>query len=240
MALLDPVPGYGFWTALPPELIDPEAPTMQQRAHDSHGHHGHMHGGHDHAHGHCAHDHAAHHSRVGPAAVPPRLSAGTKLEWTCPMHPEIARDAPGNCPICGMALEPKTVTLEDVENVHLTDVTRRFWISLALSLPLVAAAMAEMVWGMEFRHRVGEALFPWGQLVLATPVVLLGGWSFFVRGWISFRTLRLNMYSLIGPRGAVAYPFLGLLLSPMIASAAMSLSSVSVIGNALRLRKAAL
>jgi Cu+-exporting ATPase len=123
------------------------------------------------------------------------------------MHPEIVRDAPGNCPICGMALEPRTATLEDVENVHLKDMTRRFWLSVALSLPLVAAAMAEMIWGMEFRHAVAESLFSWGQLALATPVVLWGGWPFFERAWVSFRTLRLNMYSLIGLGVAVAYLF---------------------------------
>jgi heavy metal translocating P-type ATPase len=123
------------------------------------------------------------------------------------MHPEIVRDAPGNCPICGMALEPRTATLQDVENVHLKDMTRRFRVSVALSLPLVAAAMAEMIWGMEFRHAVNESLFAWGQFALATPVVLWGGWPFFERAWVSFRTLRLNMYSLIGLGVAVAYLF---------------------------------
>jgi Cu+-exporting ATPase len=123
------------------------------------------------------------------------------------MHPEIVRDAPGNCPICGMALEPRTVTLDDVENVHLKDVTRRFWVSVALSLPLVVLAMAEMVGGTAVRHAIPEALFAWGQLALATPVVLWGGWPFFERAWVSFRTLRLNMYSLIGLGVAVAYLF---------------------------------
>ncbi|HET9042830.1 MAG TPA: copper-translocating P-type ATPase, partial [Burkholderiales bacterium] len=142
------------------------------------------------------------------AAAPlPAVTAGTTVEWTCPMHPEIVRDAPGNCPICGMALEPRTATLQDVENVHLKDMTRRFWASVALSLPLVAAAMAEMIWGMEFRHAVNESLFAWGQFALATPVVLWGGWPFFERAWVSFRTLRLNMYSLIGLGVAVAYLF---------------------------------
>jgi heavy metal translocating P-type ATPase len=173
----------------------------QDPAHDpAHGEHGH-----DHAH--CAHDAHGHHDHAASAAPPPAVTAGTKLEWTCPMHPEIVRDAPGNCPICGMALEPRTATLEDVENVHLKDTTRRFWVSVALSLPLVAAAMAEMIWGMAFRHAVAESLFSWGQLALATPVVLWGGWPFFERAWVSFRTLRLNMYSLIGLGVAVAYLF---------------------------------
>jgi len=171
-----------------------------------------QHGTHDHAAHEHRHDHAAHegHERRrhhAPAAPPPAVTAGTKVEWTCPMHPEIVRDAPGNCPICGMALEPRTATLEDVENAHLKDMTRRFWVSVCLSLPLVAAAMAEMVWGTQLRHAIDERVFGWGQLALATPVVLWGGWPFFERAWVSFRTLRLNMYSLIGLGVAVAYLF---------------------------------
>jgi heavy metal translocating P-type ATPase len=155
------------------------------------------------------HDHAHDHAHHGAATVAPlpAVTAGTQVEWTCPMHPEIVRDAPGNCPICGMALEPRTATLEDVENVHLKDMTRRFRVSVALSLPLVATAMAEMIWGAGFRHAVSESLYAWGQLALATPVVLWGGWPFFQRAWVSFRTLRLNMYSLIGLGVAVAYLF---------------------------------
>jgi len=171
----------------------------RDHAHDQTHRHAHAH---DHAH--CAHGHHDHASAAAPPAAPP---AGAKLEWTCPMHPEVVRDAPGSCPICGMALEPRTVTLEPVEDVHLKDTTRRFWICVVLSLPLVAAAMAEMVWGLEFRHAVDERVFAWGQLALATPVVLWGGWPFFERAWVSFRTLRLNMYSLIGLGVAVAYLF---------------------------------
>jgi Cu+-exporting ATPase len=170
---------------------------MQHRAHD-----------HDHHAAHAHPDHAPHgRHEVARAEPPAAVTAATKIEWTCPMHSEIIRDAPGNCPICGMALEPRTATLEDVENVHLKEVTRRFWVSVALSLPLVVTAMAEMLWGAAVRHAVDERLFSWGQLALATPVVLWGGWSFFERGWISFRTLRLNMYSLIGLGVAVAYLF---------------------------------
>ena len=130
---------------------------------------------------HGAHGHAP--SRHEP---PPAVTAGTKLEWTCPMHPEIVRNAPGNCPICGMALEPRTVTLEVVEDVHLKDMTRRFWVSVVLSLPLVVTAMAEMIWGAAVRHAVDERVFAWGQFALATPVVLWGGWPFFERAWVSF------------------------------------------------------
>jgi Cu+-exporting ATPase len=182
---------------------------MQHKSHPaSHGAPaGHEHH-HDHAaHGHAAHGHAACCHAASPPAPPPAVTAGQKLEWTCPMHPEVIRDAPGNCPICGMALEPRTVTLDQVEDVHLKDVTRRFWVSVALSLPLVLTAMAEMIWGTAVRHAVPEALFAWGQFALATPVVLWGGWPFFARGWVSFRTGRLNMYSLIGLGITVAYVF---------------------------------
>ncbi len=123
------------------------------------------------------------------------------------MHPEVVRDAPGNCPICGMALEPRVATLEEVANVHLADTTRRFWVCVVLSLPLIAVAMAEMIWGAAVRHAVDATLFGWVQLALASPVVLWGGWPFFGRAWISFRTWRLNMYSLIGLGVAVAYLF---------------------------------
>jgi Cu+-exporting ATPase len=174
--------------------LNQETAVMRHRAH----HHA--------AHAHSDHAHQGRHE-VARAEPPPAVTAATKIEWTCPMHPEIIRDAPGNCPICGMALEPRTATLEEVENVHLKEVTRRFWVSVALSLPLVVTAMAEMIWGAAVRHAVDERLFGWGQLALATPVVLWGGWSFFERGWTSFRTLRLNMYSLIGLGVAVAYAF---------------------------------
>src|SRR5262245_64059961 len=117
---------------------------MQHTGHDN----SHMHAAHEH---HCHHQHHAHAAPV-PHEPPPAVTAGSKIEWTCPMHPEIVRDAPGNCPICGMALEPRTVTLEDVENVHLKDMTRRFWVSVALGLPLVALAMGEMILGAQVRH----------------------------------------------------------------------------------------
>jgi len=123
------------------------------------------------------------------------------------MHPEIVREMPGNCPICGMALEPRTVTLDDVENVHLRDMSRRFWVSVALSAPLVLMAMAEMVWGVGLRHAMGDTAFVWAQFALATPVVVWGGWPFFERAWVSFRSWRLNMYSLIGLGVVAAYLF---------------------------------
>jgi Cu+-exporting ATPase len=137
----------------------------------------------------------------------PAVAPGSKLEWTCPMHPEVVRDAPGNCPICGMALERRTVTLDDVEDLHLKDITHRFWLSVSLSTPLVIAAMAEMALGTEMRRAINETAYGWIQFALATPVVLWGGWPFLERAGVSFRTRRLNMYSLIGLGVAVAYVF---------------------------------
>jgi hypothetical protein len=106
-----------------------------------------------HAPGHCDHagqagqaGHAGHaHHGTAAADPPPAVTAGTQVEWTCPMHPEIVRDAPGNCPICGMALEPRTATLADVENVHLKDMTRRFWVSVVSSRR--RGRDGEMIWG---------------------------------------------------------------------------------------------
>jgi Cu+-exporting ATPase len=123
------------------------------------------------------------------------------------MHPEVVRNAPGDCPICGMALEPRTAAPEETENDHLADMRRRLWVGVALSVPLVVFAMSEMIWEARFREAAGEHFFGWVQLALATPVVLWGGWPFFRRAWTSFRTLNPNMYSLIGLGVAVAYLF---------------------------------
>src|SRR6266536_514193 len=108
----------------------------------------------------------------GMALEPVRpVAPAIKTEWTCPMHPQIVRDAPGSCPICGMALEPRTVSLEEQANPDLVDMTRRFWVSALLAIPLVALAMFEMFRGAP---ALGAAT-PWVELVLATPVVLWGG-----------------------------------------------------------------
>ena len=127
-------------------------------------------------------------------AAPPLAATGT--QYTCPMHPEIIRDAPGSCPICGMALEPMVPSLDD-ENPELADMTRRFRWSAALAVPLFALAMSEMLPGDPLRHLVPAAWLPSLQLALATPVVLWGGWPFFERGWASVRTRHLNMFTLI-------------------------------------------
>ena len=116
--------------------------------------------------------------------------------WTCPMHPEIVREEPGSCPLCGMALEPLHPG-EEEENPELADMTHRFWLSLILTLPVFAIAMLEMIHGNPLTARFAPRTLAWVQLALGTPVVLWGGWPFFVRGWASLRTLHLNMFTLI-------------------------------------------
>ena len=138
---------------------------------------------------------------------PDEKSGADGVEYTCPMHPEVVRIGPGSCPICGMALEPRTVTLEEEDNSELIDMKRRFWVSAALSLPLLALAMSEMIPGDPVRNAIGLNLVNWISLALATPVVLWGGWPFFVRAWYSIVNLSLNMFTLIGLGVAVAYGF---------------------------------
>jgi Cu+-exporting ATPase len=131
-----------------------------------------------------------------------------RTEYVCPMHPEIVRDEPGPCPICGMALEPRTVSAEDEKNAELVDMRRRFWVSAALTLPVLITAMSQYLPGGSPLHRIASpALLSWAEFALATPVVLWGGWPFFVRGWRSVVTWNLNMFTLIGLGVAVAYVF---------------------------------
>ena len=129
-----------------------------------------------------------------------------KTQYTCPMHPEIVRDHPGSCPICGMALEPVVASAEE-DTSELDDMTRRFWISAVLTLPLFVYAMGEMIPGNPFEHLLPGRWAQWAQLALATPVVLWGGWPFFVRGWNSVRTMNLNMFTLIALGVGVAFVF---------------------------------
>ena len=138
-----------------------------------------------------------------PATVaPPQV----RIEYTCPMHPEIVRNAPGSCPICGMALEPRTVVLED-DNPELRDMTRRFWTSVALTLPILALMVSEMLPAKPLQTLLGPVLLLWVQFVLATPVVLWGGWPFFVRGWRSVVNRHLNMFTLIALGTGAAYGY---------------------------------
>ena len=120
------------------------------------------------------------------------------------MHPEIVRDGPGDCPICGMALEPVMVTAEVAENPELVDMTRRFWIAAALSLPLLVLTMGSMI-SPAIEGAIPMERRPWIELILATPVCLWAGWPFFVRAWRSVVTWNLNMFTLIGLGVAVAY-----------------------------------
>jgi Cu+-exporting ATPase len=135
--------------------------------------------------------------------VPPRPA---KTTWTCPMHPEIVRDEPGDCPICGMALEPTTVTAEEPESAELREMTRRFWVSAVLTVPLVLSAMRELFPAQPLEE-VNAALLAWIELLLATPVVLWGGWPFFVRGWQSVVNRSLNMFTLIAMGVGVAFVY---------------------------------
>lgn len=114
--------------------------------------------------------------------------------WTCPMHPEIRQVGPGTCPICGMALEPEEPSLDDAPNPELLDFTRRWWVSAVLAVPLLILTMGSDLFGW---HLVDPTLSPWIQLVLATPIVLWAGFPFFARGWASFKTGHLNMFTLI-------------------------------------------
>ena len=128
-------------------------------------------------------------------------------KYTCPMHPEVIRDAPGSCPICGMALEPLTVSLEDEKNPELVDMTRRFWVAVALSIPVFVLGMSDLIPGQPLQQVIPMRTLAWVQLVLATPVVLWAGWPFFVRAWQSIVNRSLNMFTLIGLGVAVAYLF---------------------------------
>ncbi len=128
-------------------------------------------------------------------------------QWTCPMHPEIVRDAPGTCPICGMALEPRTVTADAGPNPELVDMTRRFWIAVALSVPLLAVMVTDLLPGMPLRRAVGGTALNWIELLIATPAVLWCGWPFFVRMWQSFAHRSLNMFTLIGIGTGAAYGY---------------------------------
>ena len=125
-------------------------------------------------------------------------------EWTCPMHPDIRRPGPGACPICGMALEPVTVSVESGPSAELVDMTRRFWVGVALSIPVVVLEMGGHLFP-GLHHLISERASTWVQLALATPVVLWGGWPFFQRGWTSVRTLKLNMFTLIAMGTGVAW-----------------------------------
>jgi P-type Cu+ transporter len=143
--------------------------------------------------------------KCGMALEPEFPATAATVEYTCPMHPEIVRPGPGACPICGMALEPRTVSAHEEENPELRDMTRRFWISLALTAPLLIIAMADMLPSMPVQHALPAGWLSWIELLLATPVVLWAGWPFFQRGWASLVNRSTNMFTLIAMGTGVAY-----------------------------------
>jgi P-type Cu+ transporter len=150
--------------------------------------------------------------RANPAAFvtatePPFTAVHAGTVWTCPMHPEIVRSEPGTCPICGMALEPRVPSLEDAENPELLDVTRRFWIGLGLTVPILALMLDEVLPGRPLHGALPGWLVTWGQLVLATPVVWWAGWPFFERGWASVVNRSPNMFTLIALGTGMAYGY---------------------------------
>src|SRR5712671_1318170 len=135
----------------------------------------------------------------------PKAPAPEGTIYTCPMHPQIRQAGPGNCPICGMALEPEVASLDAPPNPELADMTRRFWIGLVLSLPAVVLEMGGHLAGGH--GLIDQTVSNWIQLVFATPVVLWAGWPFFVRGWQSLVTRNVNMFTLIAMGTGVAYVF---------------------------------
>lgn len=138
------------------------------------------------------------------AAEPVAAPEGTI--WTCPMHPEIRQDHPGACPICGMGLEPEMVTADTGPSAELTDMSRRFWIGLALAIPVFILEMGGHLFPA-LHHLVPMKLSIWIQFALATPVVLWAGWPFFERGWASLKTRNLNMFTLIAMGTGVAWAY---------------------------------
>ena len=153
--------------------------------------------------------------KCGMALEPDLPPAAAVTRYTCPMHPEVVQDGPGDCPKCGMALEPVRVAATAGANPELVSMTHRFWISAVLSLPLLVVEMGAHLFGLDLTGVLSHAGSQWLQLVLATPVVLWGGWPFFQRCWASFRSGHLNMFTLIGIGTGVAYAYsLAAVLAP--------------------------
>lgn len=167
-------------------------------AHEHHKH-GHEHSGHDH-HG---HDHHGHHPESGQPSSIYTQTVPEGTVYTCPMHPQIRQIGPGNCPICGMALEPVIATAESGPSEEYLDMRRRFWVGLVLSLPVLVLEMGAHLTNLHML--LGPQTSNWLQMILATPVVLWAGWPFFQRGWQSLVTRHLNMFTLIAMGTGVAW-----------------------------------
>jgi P-type Cu+ transporter len=176
-----------------------ETAPRHHTPHDSSAGHAHHEGHHHHG---QAHDpHAADSPGASPAAVRPGGSANA--EYTCPMHPQVRQQGPGHCPICGMALEPVVASTEAGSSAELRDMTRRFWIGLALTAPVFVLEMGGHL--IDLHRLVGQQTSNWLQLLLATPVVLWSGWPFFARAWASIANRSLNMFTLIALGTGVAW-----------------------------------
>jgi Cu+-exporting ATPase len=159
-------------------------------------------------------------------SAPEAPTAPSGTIWTCPMHPEIRRDAPGPCPICGMALEPLTPSAEEGPNAELIDMRRRFIVAAALSVPLLWPMLGEIFAAVDPMRLFGHEPVAWAELALATPVVLWAGWPFLVRGWRSVVTFSLNMFTLIALGTLAAWGFSVLAtVAPQLLPAAFSSAS---------------
>src|SRR5688572_29728740 len=180
----------------------------------------------------------------------PQQPATADVEYTCPMHPEIVQIGPGSCPICGMALEPRTISLDDEKNPELVDMSRRFWISLALTLPIVLLETGRMFFPLD--RSIPAGVNNWIQFALATPVVLWGGLPFFQRAAASIRNVSPNMFTLIamGTGAAWIYSTVALLFPevfpaalrdhmgevPLYFEAAAVITTLVLLGQLLELR----
>ncbi len=207
----------------------------------------------------CPMDPEVHQDRPGACpkcgmALEPTLPAvgRTRVEYTCPMHPEIVRSEPGSCPICGMALEPRTASGVEEENPELVSMTRRFWVSVALTVPVIVLGMSDLIPGQPPRHFSSMRAIGWIEFVLATPVVLWGGWPFFERGWASLINRSLNMFTLIalGTGTAFLYSVIAVLFPaifpatfrgmngevPVYFEAAAAITALVLLGQVLELR----
>jgi Cu+-exporting ATPase len=145
--------------------------------------------------------------KTEPKLAPVKAAAPSGTIYTCPMHPQVRQDHPGNCPICGMSLEPLGASEGAAEAAELGAMTRRFWISAALTVPLLWSLVGEMFRSLDPMMLLGERNVAWAEFLLATPVVLWGGWVFFVRGWQSVLNRSLNMFSLIALGSGAAWLF---------------------------------
>jgi Cu+-exporting ATPase len=178
------------------------------------------------------HDHSAHahhdHSQHAPAMKKPAPAGDqSQVEYTCPMHPQVRQMGPGSCPICGMALEPLLATAEQGESPELRDMTHRFWIGTALTVPVFALEMGSHLTNLN--HLLGQQLSNWIQLLLGTPVVLWAGWPFFVRAVASVKNRSLNMFTLIalGTGAAWLYSIVGT-VAPQLFPATLRLADGAV------------